>query len=314
MIEKVSPDFISETPLSIDFLNIRHTKPHMHPSSIEFLYCLSGEAGFIIDHESERIRFGELVTIEPESMHCLWAEEDNLFLSVQIDLKNTPYEYEQIKYYYFSCATGLCLSHQKKALEKIIELLLSAAYLYVSKDNVSRQQLTDISNSIITVLVEHFCWFSIEELTSKENEKFKERLNNILAYTQIHFKEKVTLKKISQMEYINESYLSQFLKRTSFHSFTLMLNYIRCFESQKLLLCTDLPISVISDECGFSSKKYFHRYFKYYWKTTPLQFKKKYENYAKEPERVYPAALDEMKDFIKDFIAEYFLKSALENK
>lgn len=235
-------------------------------------------------------------------------------MSVQIDLKSTPYEWEKIKYYYFSCETRAYLPHQENPLKQIIALLLSSAYLYVSNpsgSSIAKKQLAAMGNHIVTLLVEYFCWFSIEELNSEENEKFKERLNNILTYAQIHFREKVTLKKISQIEYINESYLSQFLKRTSFHSFTLMLNYIRCFEGQRLLLNTDLPISVISDKCGFSSKKYFHRYFKHYWNTTPLQLKKWYRDYRKTPEEVCSIYPSEIKTFLRDYIADVFLKNTL---
>lgn len=175
-------------------------------------------------------------------------------MSVQIDLKSTPYEWEKIKYYYFSCETRAYLPHQENPLKQIIALLLSSAYLYVSNpsgSSIAKKQLAAMGNHIVTLLVEYFCWFSIEELNSEENEKFKERLNIILTYAQIHLREKVT------------------------------------------------------------SKKYFHRYFKHYWNTTPLQLKKWYRDYRKTPEEVCSIYPSEIKTFLRDYIADVFLKNTL---
>lgn len=283
MIHTVQPKFLANTPIAIEIYSAEQLSPHCHPHSIEFLYCLLGSGFFIMDHERSTLSAGELVTVEHQNIHCLEAKGENLFLSIHIDLKKTKFDWETIQYYYFSCATRYCFPHQRRAMEQIIDLMLSAAYVYGAQPSeASATDWRSVCDALIELLVNHFLWFAVEDLTSEENRKFRERLIDILTYTQQHYKDKITIKQLAQMEYINENYLSQFLKRTSFHSFTLMLNYVRCFEAQKLLLNTDKSIQEISDECGFSSKKYFHKHFKYYWNTTPLQLRKWYEAYISQ--------------------------------
>ncbi len=271
------------------------------------------EPAVIIDHERSTLNAGELVTVEHQNVHCLESTEDNLFLSVHIDLKETKFDWETIQYYYFSCSTRYCFPHQQKAMAQIIDILLSAAYMRASKKfEVSPADWRKICDALIKLLIDHFLWFAVEDLTSEENKKFRERLIDILTYTQKHYKEKITIKQLAQMEYINENYLSQFLKRTSFHSFTLMLNYVRCFEAQKMLLNTDKSIQEISDACGFSSKKYFHKHFKFYWNTTPLQLRKWYQEYTL---RRFTDLQDQTEDcaaFLQEYITALHMKRALE--
>lgn len=311
MIKCVRPEIIPGTPFTIEFFTLEYAAPHFHPDSIEFLYCLSGEGSFSMDHEIGNISAGELITIEAENVHYIRAEKDNLFLSVHIHPPKTSYDWSRLRYYYFSCASDRCLPHQDAAMKRMIWMLLSLAYIYTAREDFDKRSFINAGEEILSLLIEHFCWFSVEELDSKENEKFKERLNNILTYMQKHYREKITLKELSQMEYVNESYFSRFLKRTTFHSFTLMLNYVRCFEGQRLLLNNDLPIHVISDECGFSSKKYFHRYFKHYWNTTPLQLRKRYNSLTAEKEEVSMIPAAQMNDFMKEYITDLFVTNAL---
>lgn len=60
-------------------------------------------------------------------------------------------------------------------------------------------------------------------------------------------------------------------------SFQDFINLTRAEESVKLLLDTEMTISEISEEVGFSHTRYYNKHFKRHYKMTPLQYRKKYK-------------------------------------
>lgn len=285
-VSNEEPDYIPGAPISVTIADVRRRIPHFHRGAFEFIYCLSGSVDVTVAHEHMMLKKGETVLIEHENTHSLTSAEANLLLFIHIDINGCGHDPEEIRYLYFSCATALCKRHQEPYLQKINDILLATAYLYASHAEEPFEQYMTMAHLLVDILVDQFTWFAIEAFTSDENKVFKSRLNDTLAYLQRHYREKITLSRLAKKEYINENYFSQFLKRTSFHSFTRMLGYIRCFEAEKLLLTTDMPVQAISDACGFSSKKYFHKHFKFFWETTPLQHRKACQRKLEEPNAV----------------------------
>lgn len=303
-IKEEQPNYIGNTPLAVQIMNVQHYEAHRHSAAVEFLHCFSGSATAVIAHETIPLRQGELVAVEHENVHAVYSDEDNLLMSVHLDLTRIPYPWEEIQYVFFSCATRMCRPHQRSAMEQIYDLLIGIAFLYAEKDRYPHSCYQQIANILAQVFIENFCWFSIEELTSEENDKFRGRLNRIITYIQQNYKEKITIAQLAKREYINENYFSQFLKRTPFHSFTLMVQYVRCYEAEKLLLDTNLSVQEISDCCGFSSKKYFHKYFKHYWQTSPLQHKKWHQRYALNANVFKVYRPEEILPTIKTYLSE----------
>lgn len=307
ILQKTNPDFLNGMPFTIQINNIRHSDVHYHPNAIELLYCLRGNASVKIDNESYIITKGEFVLIEQQNIHCIFSDNDNLFLSMHIDLKKTPYQYETIRYFYFACMTRYCYKWQQNALQEICGTLISAAYLQLTGPPLTHEQCFEISDKLVTLLVDYFGWFTVSGLTPDENQKYVNRLNNTLTYIQKNYNKKITLRQLAKNEFINENYFSQFLKRTPYQSFTGLLNYIRCFEAQKILLTTNATLDEISHHCGFSSKKYFHKYFKSIWNTTPLKFKNWFREYSKKAEDIRTPNKEELLSFMESFIISSYI-------
>lgn len=284
-IKNTIPEALSDIPISAKLMNIRHCNSHMHENSLELLYCLSGHLNLVSAHmDYLQLHENELLLLDRSDIHYAWSDADNTILAVHIDLTGYPLYSERIKYLFFSCATFLCKPEQQASMDKITDLMLAAAYVRYSDAYNPDSAYKKLYDALSAVLVDEFNWFSVENLTSSENEKYRERLEGILKYVQLHYDEKITVSQLAKLYYINENYLSQFLKTTSFESFSRLLQYIRCYEAEKLLLTTDKKIQEISDRCGFSSVKYFHKYFKLLWGITPLQHKFRHMRFCSEPE------------------------------
>lgn len=303
-IKNILPEAVGNIPISVKLMNIRHYNSHMHESSLELLYCISGHLNLVSAHmDYLHIEKNELLLLDRSDIHYAWSDEDNQILVVHIDLADYPLYAERIQYLFFSCATFLCKPGQQPSMDKIIDLMLASAYVKYSEAENKSAVYKTLYTSLATLLVEEFNWFSVENLTSSENEKYRERLEGILKYVQLHYDEKITISQLARLYYINENYLSQFLKTTSFESFSRLLQYIRCYEAEHLLLTTDMKIQEISDRCGFSSVKYFHKYFKLLWGITPLQHKFRHMKFCSSADDFCEYEKETAFTTVRDYIA-----------
>ena len=283
LVETIEPNYIKGTGVSIEMLNIRYQTPHRHRYCLEMICCLEGSVRVTIAHETMVLKQSEMVTADHDDVHYIESEEDNKTLIIHIDLDNPKHDRDEIDATMFSCATELASKHQLPYLEKIYDTILSLAYIYAS-GNIDDYDIDQIKNNLIDIMVERFSWFSVMELDTDENEKYRERLNALSLYVQRGCKQKLTLGELSKVTHLDSNYLSQFLKRSTMKSFTFFINYFRCYEAERLLLETDMSVQMISDACGFSSKNYLHKYFKSMWNITPLQHRKKYSALAEREE------------------------------
>lgn len=76
--------------------------------------------------------------------------------------------------------------------------------------------------------------------------------------------------------HMSYSYFSRMFKKVVHRSFREYLNYIRISKSELLLATTDLSITDIAMQTGFSTSSYFIQQFKLYKKISPKQFRKKF--------------------------------------
>lgn len=106
---------------------------------------------------------------------------------------------------------------------------------------------------------------------SGHTNKIVEDLKN---YANEYYDCALSLKKMSELYFMNEKYLGRlFLKQTgrTFHSY---LNMCRLDAAALLLKTTDKTVLEISFECGFNSISYFNRIFLKAYGKTPLQYRK----------------------------------------
>ena len=87
-----------------------------------------------------------------------------------------------------------------------------------------------------------------------------------------------TVTEIEVSKHFNVSYsnLSRTFKKIMGRSFTKYLNELRLDAAKRRLLTSDMNITEIAADVGFSSSSHFIASFKSYTGITPLQYKKKY--------------------------------------
>ena len=304
-------NYKNDSPVSIEICNIRHTPAHFHSSDLELVYCLEGEVNIRRNHAIVTLKKGQLFTIDFEDIHCLFSDTDNLLIMMHIDMKklHTPWEY--IQYIYFSCEDEYCQPSHLPALQQVKNLILAAALLYTKNNGLPPNQNDRFVNKITDILMEHFDWFNLFTNAPNNNNDIRKRFQAISKYCRTNLRKKVTIADLAKTVHINENYLSQFIHKSPYGSFSNMMGFIRCYVAQYLLLSSELSVIEISNQCGFSDDKYFYKHFKYAWRQTPSQFRQWYKDYIKTEDNVTIISNDEAYKILEPYAAEYFSQHIL---
>ena len=108
----------------------------------------------------------------------------------------------------------------------------------------------------------------------EENGRDIERIRTLMEYVQKHYGEKVTLEELADQIHLCKSESCRLFKRYMKESlFDYLLAY-RVERSLELLRHTDLDVTGIAGNCGFTNPGYYARIFRRKMGCTPLQYRK----------------------------------------
>ena len=271
----------NDLPFQAVLSKVSNIIPHRHETELEFVYCLDGIVHLEAADQEATLHAGQLHSIDFADIHCLWSDDDNTTLIFHIDLSRME-NWEYLENIFFACESLHLYPYQEKAMEQVKDIVLSLSYEFFKGDLDPAERFEAPVKKLIDILLQYFNWFNYEDQDDYMNVDIYARFHRVLTYCIENYKDKITVSKLAEQENINRNYFSQFIGKTVFSSFSNMVNYIRCWHAEDLLLTTDMPNSEISYECGFSDPKYFYAAFKDLWGCTPSEHRDAYEEYYQE--------------------------------
>lgn len=301
-------DYSSGLPVYVDFVTVKEYPIHWQ-NAIEILYVLKGTIQVTINEETYDLEENELEIINVDEAHRLYSKDtDNKVVIFYIN----PYFFE--KYYndignmFFYTNTsdeGAQETEKYDELRTFLSIILCEIIQRV--DNFD-EEIEDTLVKLLYHLINNFHYLMHEQDELRENEEQLERYHRIAKYIFNNYNSNITLQDIANKEFLSTHYLSHEIKYATGSSFTDLINLTRVEESVKLLLDTDKTISEISEEIGFSHTRYFNKNFKFYYKTTPLNFRKKYkvdEETFQSQKKLQYHSLGEALDYILYYLEDY---------
>ncbi|MCQ4637853.1 AraC family transcriptional regulator [Anaerovorax odorimutans] len=274
------------TPFEIKLCNLKHINPHYHTKELELVFCLKGSVDLSTGHQHVTLQAGQLFSVDCRDIHLLSSAADNLTLIFHLNLTELEVAWDYLQYVYFACESCHCFPYQRQAAAWIEGALFTLAYTHYSQTAVSEEEHFRLANKMVQILLKYFNWYNYENRDSYINADLYDRFHRIMIYCQKNYQKKITISQLAEAEHIDRNYFSQFLSKTNFQSFSRMVQYIRCFEAERLLLTTSLSVSEISFACGFSDPKYFYAAFKLFWSCTPTEHRLRCAQFMKKPAAV----------------------------
>lgn len=158
-------------------------------------------------------------------------------------------------------------SYQVELYDQILTQLYEIA---ASSVHVRDMRIYEKLTALLTLLMEQ----SWNPEIVQSNTWRKRNLQNVKKYLDLHYMEKITLDKLSEIFYINKFYLTRIFKEQFGITVAKYIVQIRITHAKQLLRFTDLPIEKISHECGMNDANYFSRVFKKIEGVSPGEFRK----------------------------------------
>lgn len=272
-----------DLPIKISFLNIKNHPTHWH-NSIEIIYVLKGSLNITIDTDSFTLNEREVEIINSDESHSISAIADNKVLIFNIDPFFFEKYYKDINNVFFYTNSNDDEDQNGSEYDELKTILSQILCEYVQKVEDYDEEIEKHLITLLYHLVNNFHYLTHEKEELKEKTDQLDRYHRISKYIYNNYNNNITLKEIAKKEFLSPHYLSHEIKYATGYSFTDLINLTRVEESIKLLLDSDMSISEISDEIGFSHVRYFNKNFKLYYNCTPLQYRKKYATTEKEYE------------------------------
>ena len=119
-------------------------------------------------------------------------------------------------------------------------------------------------------------------MENQQTNQTEQALQAAAQYIASHFSDAITLDQVSRLAGFSPTYFSRRFKDFAGISFSSYLTHIRLREAASMLRGTELPISEISQSCGFSGANYFGDVFRLAYGISPREYRRKEEVEQKE--------------------------------
>ena len=278
-------NYPSNLPINITYQSVREYPIHWH-NSIEIIYVLQGNIKISIDTDNFELYENELEIINVDESHSIYSDNDNRLLIFHIDPNFLSKYYKDIKNLYFYTNTSDEGAQDGLEYDTFRKLLSELLYEFVQQLENYDEEIENILIDLLFHLINNFHYLIYEQTDLKDNKEQLDRYHRISKYIYNNYSNNITLQEIAKKEFLSPHYLSHEIKNATGSSFTSLLNLTRVEESVKLLLNSDMSISEICSEVGFSHTRYLNKHFKHYYGCTPLQFRRKNKVTEKEYENI----------------------------
>lgn len=297
-------EYMPNIPINVSFVNILGYPLHWH-DSIEILFVLKGNISVTIENETFIVEEKEIEIINSNEVHSIKSKDkDNRILIFEIDpkfLKKYYNDIDNVFFYTNSSEEGIQEKEEYYILRQYLsELLCEITEKHDDYDDIVRESILDL----LYHLLNNFHYLFYDEESLKGDDIQLQRYHRIAKYISNNYMDKVSLQDIAKKEFLSTQYLSYKIKNTFGHSFNDFLNLVRVEESTKLLLATEMNISEISEEVGFSHVRYYNKHFKKHYKSTPMQYRKKHKVDDEKLEKMKQLTYFDLREGL-DMVSQY---------
>jgi AraC-like DNA-binding protein len=103
-----------------------------------------------------------------------------------------------------------------------------------------------------------------------------DKLDKIIRYIHQHYIKNIKADEVANLVHMSTNHFHRFLKQRTEQTFTEIVNQLRISKACSMLITTQKPITIISDNCGFNNISNFNRRFLQFKEMKPSDFRKIY--------------------------------------
>lgn len=249
--------FNTASDIKIFVVDMTYRNFHLH-KELEFIYVLEGTISVSTETEYQDVSVGECLLINSYQLHNMKSDSSTTILIIQLDLSTIEKIYPNINNIFFDF-TAIPISNTKNNILYHLQLTYSE---YFSKQTFTSLLCHGYLTLIIYDLLHLIPYQIINEKERLNILKENERIYRISNYIYKHYNRKLLLSEIAEIEHLSTSFMSHFFKKSFGISFQRYLRKLRCEQAYYQILNSNTPITVISNNVGFSNLIYLKKSFK----------------------------------------------------
>lgn len=247
---------------------------HWH-QELEILYPLNGEFDIWVDRTQYHLKKRHLTVIESSRIHSTYSPAKNsMFLCIHLSKKHLEQYLPDIETRQIQCSPPDINDDNFPQYRRICELMEALTRLYIRDTPFLALEAEGIILQALACLFRDFSTASVPAFTHS-NQLVMQRIRDAITYVEEHFREPITLDEIAGRLGLSNEYFCRFFKRHMGVSFFSYVNQIRLARVYRDLERTNMTISEIMEQNGFTNQKLFNSSFKKQYGLTPSQVRKK---------------------------------------
>lgn len=258
---------------------------HYH-KYIEILYCLAGKIKIFLDGKEYQFCEGDMIVINSREVHHIIGESSfNKYIVLKFEPEILYVSSKSIfEVKYVLPFTMNKSTHQKLFTNDETKTTFVPQLLHDIYDEYTKQEY-GFELAIRTHICRIFLWilrgWNKKGLDLDINNSLNDinimKLEKAILYVSKNYPEEISVYEVAELCNMSYSYFSRFFKSIMKKNFSEYVNYVRINEAEKLLITTDLNITEIAGQVGFSTSSYFIQIFKAHKKVSPKQFRSNFK-------------------------------------
>ena len=237
---------------------------HFH-RHYEVYYLLQGRRRYIIENEVYDVEAGDVILVSPMTMHTTTyhpdAQKDEFHRRLLYNANEIPDEL-------VPCFEKHFYRPDYNTAQKLKEL---------AEESMHEIKEGNADGFLHRINAQKFLYLlKIMPDQPPINQKLSQSdimMRNAALYIKENCEKNITLQDMAQQTGFSREYFSVVFKKTAGSNFCEYLNNMRIARALHLLVETDLPISRISEMCGFNDSNYFSLVFKGIAGSSPRQYR-----------------------------------------
>ncbi len=256
------------------FLNDQRFVPSHWHDSLEIISLTEGELMVNIEGKQYHLHEGDCIILPPYSVHSTLSTKGNSALLLQIPADAFSDCLGTLGKNRIICDPFTEDEASQAGLKRIMKLLFKIMDLKEENGPAaglkSAGVLLDILYEVYSVFSDAG-YFSSDPASSRKN---RERLSAVMAYTEKHYMEPVTLSDVAGELHLQVNYFCHIFKENTGMTYLQYLNEYRLGRIYQDLVETEIPLKYLLERHGFNNYKLFRRMFSEHFGRTPGEIRK----------------------------------------
>ena len=264
-----------EIPAKLFIENIGNTE-YRCEAPLSLLFVIKGEVNVTLGNDSFPLREDDLLLINPYCVHLIESLNSNQIALLHLDGTYFNKLYPGFDKLIFKLNSTDNEENKSGDYSDIRTMLVKLLDTLVKKKNGYLLIANKLILDVVLCFISRFCDSMTEEAFADNQDE--ERINTIIHYVLIHYKEKISLTDIAAYLNLNPQYVSRYFSKHMGVTLNTFISKIRLQESLSDLCSKEKKITYIALEYGFPNLKSYFKAFRDHFNMTPSKYRSLYLN------------------------------------